>query len=216
MRHPASVLRAARTRTSAALAEWRPVRRTALRDVYEHRLPATREFARFGDGSWLVPPCEVIGPGAVSIGEAVIVLEHASLRVIGDHPGPPVLVLDDGVRLARFVTIVCEVSVHIGKGVLTSDAVTVLDTWRDHGPLGAAPGGLPLPPPSPVRVEDGAYLGYGCTIGPGVRVGSGAFVGEGAVVLDDVPDHAVVYGNPALLTRRYDEASASWSGERWP
>jgi acetyltransferase-like isoleucine patch superfamily enzyme len=32
-----------------------------------------------------------------------------------------------------------------------------------------------------------------------VRVGAGAYVGEGAVVLDDVPDGAVVLGNPAAV-----------------
>ena len=32
-----------------------------------------------------------------------------------------------------------------------------------------------------------------------------AYVGEGAIVLEDVPAHAVVYGNPAQLTRSWTE-----------
>jgi acetyltransferase-like isoleucine patch superfamily enzyme len=36
---------------------------------------------------------------------------------------------------------------------------------------------------------------------PGVEIGEEAFVGAGAVVLDDVPPHTVVVGNPARQIR---------------
>ncbi len=46
-------------------------------------------------------------------------------------------------------------------------------------------------------VKHGATLGANCTIVCGVTIGSYAFVGAGAVVTKDVPDHALVVGNPA-------------------
>ena len=46
-------------------------------------------------------------------------------------------------------------------------------------------------------VRQGATLGANCTIVCGVTVGRYAFVGAGSVVTKDVPDHALVYGNPA-------------------
>ncbi len=46
-------------------------------------------------------------------------------------------------------------------------------------------------------VRYGATLGANCTIVCGVTIGRFAFVGAGAVVTRDVPDHALVYGNPA-------------------
>lgn len=49
----------------------------------------------------------------------------------------------------------------------------------------------------PTLVRRGASLGANCTIVCGVTVGRFAFVGAGAVVTRDVPDHALVYGNPA-------------------
>lgn len=52
------------------------------------------------------------------------------------------------------------------------------------------------------RVRRGASLGANCTILPGVTIGAGAMVGAGAVVLDDVPPHTVVVGNPARSVRR--------------
>ena len=46
-------------------------------------------------------------------------------------------------------------------------------------------------------VKKGATLGANCTIICGHSIGRYAFVGAGAVVTLDVPDHALVVGNPA-------------------
>ena len=51
----------------------------------------------------------------------------------------------------------------------------------------------------PTLVKRGASLGANCTIVCGITVGSYAFVGAGAVVTKDIPDHALVYGNPAIV-----------------
>jgi dTDP-4-amino-4,6-dideoxygalactose transaminase/acetyltransferase-like isoleucine patch superfamily enzyme len=49
----------------------------------------------------------------------------------------------------------------------------------------------------PTRVKRGATIGSGATILCGITIGTGALVGAGAVVTKDVPDHTIVYGNPA-------------------
>ncbi|MGH7853815.1 MAG: Gfo/Idh/MocA family oxidoreductase, partial [Candidatus Binatia bacterium] len=51
----------------------------------------------------------------------------------------------------------------------------------------------------PTLVRHGATLGANCTIVCGVTIGRYAFVGAGAVVTRDVPDFALVVGNPARL-----------------
>jgi len=51
----------------------------------------------------------------------------------------------------------------------------------------------------PTIVREGATLGANCTILCGHTIGRFAFVGAGAVVIDDVPDFALVAGNPAGL-----------------
>ncbi len=49
-------------------------------------------------------------------------------------------------------------------------------------------------------VRKGATLGANCTIVCGHTIGRYAFIGAGAVVTRDVPDHALVVGNPAQQT----------------
>ncbi len=46
-------------------------------------------------------------------------------------------------------------------------------------------------------VKKGATLGANCTIVCGITIGSYAFIGAGAVITRDVPDFALMVGNPA-------------------
>ncbi len=48
-------------------------------------------------------------------------------------------------------------------------------------------------------VKKGASIGANATIVCGVTLGRYCFVGAGSVVTHDVPDYALVYGNPARL-----------------
>jgi UDP-2-acetamido-3-amino-2,3-dideoxy-glucuronate N-acetyltransferase len=48
-------------------------------------------------------------------------------------------------------------------------------------------------------VKNGASVGGGAVVLPGVTIGRFAMVGSGSVVTRDVPDHGLVYGNPARL-----------------
>lgn len=56
----------------------------------------------------------------------------------------------------------------------------------------------------PILVKKGAWIGARAIILPGVCVGKYAIVGAGAVVTKDVPDYAVVVGNPAHVIRMLD------------
>ena len=49
------------------------------------------------------------------------------------------------------------------------------------------------------KVGKRASIGSGATILPGLSIGEGALVGAGSVVTRDVPDFAIVAGNPAKV-----------------
>lgn len=56
----------------------------------------------------------------------------------------------------------------------------------------------------PVVIKEGAWIGFNAIIMKGVTIGKGAVVGAGSVVTKDVPDFAVVAGNPARIIKYTD------------
>jgi acetyltransferase-like isoleucine patch superfamily enzyme len=51
-------------------------------------------------------------------------------------------------------------------------------------------------------VKRGASIGTSTTILCGVTIGENAIIGAGSVVTRDVPDNAIVAGNPARMMRK--------------
>jgi UDP-2-acetamido-3-amino-2,3-dideoxy-glucuronate N-acetyltransferase len=58
----------------------------------------------------------------------------------------------------------------------------------------------------PTLVKKGASIGTSVTILCGVTIGENAIVGAGSVVTKNVPDNAVVAGNPARVLRKMEAA----------
>lgn len=58
----------------------------------------------------------------------------------------------------------------------------------------------------PIVIRQGAWIGAGATILPGVTVGKYAIVGAASVVTHDVPNYAVVVGNPAKVIKTLDSS----------
>ena len=65
----------------------------------------------------------------------------------------------------------------------------------------------------PPIFKDGCSVGAGAVILPGVTIGEGAVVGAGCVVTSNVPDHAVVVGNPSKIIRIANPLNEQ--GELW-
>ena len=116
------------------------------------------------------------------IGAGCNVGEHAYVEggaVVGDG-----VTVKNGVLLWSGVTV--EDGVFLGPGaVFTNDA-----SPRAPYPKGRAGWRATL-------VRRGATVGANATVLSGLTIGRWAMVGAGAVVTGDVPDHALVVGNPA-------------------
>ena len=103
------------------------------------------------------------------------------------------LQIGDQVSLGR-----CEIALHdkvsIGRCAVINDGVVLLTA--SHG----------LSDPhfkhkkKPIVIGEYAWVATNAIILPGVTIGRGAVVGAGAVVRENVPDNAVVIGNPSLQT----------------
>lgn len=110
-----------------------------------------------------------------TIGADVTIGSHCNICncLIGDRVS-----IQTGCHITRGVTV--EDDVFIGPGV-----VTLNDKLR-----GGGANSFPT-------ICSGAKIGGGTVILPGVTIGRNALIGAGSVVTDDIPDGAVVIGNPA-------------------
>lgn len=88
--------------------------------------------------------------------------------------------------------------VQVGKHAIlntncTIDHDCVLEDYVHISPNVALAGG--------VTIGEGTHIGIGACIIPGVKIGKWCTVGAGAVVIKDIPDYAVVVGNPAKVIK---------------
>ncbi|WP_395074229.1 acetyltransferase [Flavobacterium sp.] len=52
-----------------------------------------------------------------------------------------------------------------------------------------------------VIINEGTQVGIGATIIQGIEIGKWVMIGAGAVIINDVPDYAVVVGNPGKVIK---------------
>ena len=124
----------------------------------------------------------------------------------------------DGSRVGAFVEIQknarvgrnCKISSHsfICEGVTIEDNVFIghgVTFINDAYPRATTPDGAPQTEKDwsvePTLVKKGASIGSGATILSNLVIGENALVGAGSAVTRDVPDNAIVAGNPARLLR---------------
>ena len=92
-------------------------------------------------------------------------------------------------------------NVTIGSNVMMGPNVTIYtqnhETKRTDIPM-ADQGFKVL---KPVIIGDDCWLGDSVIILPGVTIGNGCIIGAGSVVRKDIPDYAVVIGNPARIIK---------------
>lgn len=123
---------------------------------------------------------------------------------------PEVLSYGEGARLriGKFCSIAVKVQILLG-GEHRPDWVTTypFPPLSSDWPEAAGIEGTPVSK-GDVVIGNDVWIGHGATILSGVTIGDGAVVGAMAVVTKDVPDYAIVAGNPARVIRmRFDDAT---------
>lgn len=155
-------------------------------NVKIHPTAEVHETAEIGAGTSIWNNCQVrenasIGEGCI-LGKDVYV--DFGVR-IGDH-----VKIQNGALIYHGVTI--EDGVFVGPGAIFTN---------DKRPRAINPDGTLKSDADwevgDIRIGYGASIGAGAIILPQVSIGRFAMVAAGAVVTRDVPDHALMVGNPA-------------------
>ncbi|NUQ25848.1 MAG: N-acetyltransferase [Saprospiraceae bacterium] len=144
-----------------------------------HPTAIVDEGAQLGEGCKVWHFCHVM-PGAklgkgCNLGQNVFV---ANGVVLGDN-----VKVQNNVSIYEGVT--CEDDVFLGPSMVFTNVYNPRSAVNRKNEY------------LPTHVGKGATIGANATIVCGIRIGQYAFIGAGAVVNKDVPDHALVVGNPS-------------------
>lgn len=123
-------------------------------------------------------------------GKAVI---EPYCRLVGE---PKILVGDN-----FYVNAHCHLlgEINIGSNVMIGPKTVI---WaRDHGMKAGTPMKLQQHNKAPINIGDDVWIGAQVTILKGVTIGNGAVIAAAAVVTKDVPEKAIVAGNPAEVIK---------------
>jgi serine O-acetyltransferase len=92
-----------------------------------------------------------------------------------------------GLRIHHFGGIIFHPSARLGKNVTLYHDVTI----GDKGGYGGA-----------ATIDDNVLLGAGCKIIGELSIGKNSIIGANTVIVKDIPEDCIVYGNPAIVKRK--------------
>jgi UDP-2-acetamido-3-amino-2,3-dideoxy-glucuronate N-acetyltransferase len=157
-----------------------------VNNYFSHETAIINKKAIIGDGSKIWHYTHVLGGNIgknCSIGQNCFIADGS--------------IVGNGCKVQNNVSIysgvICEDNVFLGPSMVFCN---------DINPRAAFPKGGKY---MKTLVKTGASIGSNATILPGVTIGKHAFIGAGAVVVKDVPDYAVMVGNPARQISTIDE-----------
>lgn len=153
-----------------------------MKNYFAHETAVLDEGCRIGDGTRIwhfthVMAGAVVGKNCV-LGQNVMVANRVTL---GDN-----VKIQNNVSVYEGVT--CEDNVFLGPSAVFTNVINPRAFIERKHEF------------RPTLVKEGASIGANATIVCGHTIGRYALVGAGAVVTHDVPDYALVTGNPARQT----------------
>jgi acetyltransferase-like isoleucine patch superfamily enzyme len=157
----------------------------------------TRGVRELGRNVFVEPDVKLLRhPEKITLGNRVLLKEGA--RLCPTNPAASIII-GDWTTIGYHTFIFASSRIEIGNNCLIAPFCYLVDS--NHG---TAAGALIREQPmevKPIRIGDDVWLGNGVVVTSGVVIGSGAVVGARSLVLDNVPENAVVVGTPARIIR---------------
>ena len=107
-----------------------------------------------------------------------------------------IIIIGKGTFIANGTDIIAKEKISIGANCLIGARTTIIDS--DFHGINVSKRNTSGETKS-VFIDNNVWLGIGVTILKGVNIGYGAIVGAGTVVTKDIPNFAIVIGNPMKI-----------------
>lgn len=165
-----------------------------------------------GKKSFIIRPI-FFTPEFVIVKNNVQIWFHCRIQGVDLHMNAdysPRIIFDDHVSIQQNAHITCANRVEIGTNTAIAANVTITDINHPYEDVNVAPDAQPLEIKS-VLIGPNCKIYNNVTILPGVQMGKHCIVGANSVVRSgNYPDFSVIAGNPAVVLKRYDNASNMW------
>lgn len=152
-----------------------------MTDYFAHESSCIDDGARIGNGTKIWHFCHVMSTARIgercNIGQNVFIAADVK---IGDN-----VKIQNNVSL--YTGVIVEDDVFLGPSMVFTNVINPRSHVNRKDEY------------KTTLVQRGASIGANATILCGITLGRFCFVGAGAVVTRDIPDYALVYGNPARL-----------------
>jgi len=150
----------------------------------------------------------------IKIGNEVFIGKDVWLNVSAlEEKDEPVLVIDDGAIVNAGAQISAKNLIHLERDTLISTGVLIQDHSHAYEDVTKPISKQGITEGGRIRIEQGSWIGRGaavlCTKGELV-IGRNCVVAANAVVMRSCPPYSVVFGNPAMVIRRYDFSKNKW------
>lgn len=136
------------------------------------------------------------------------------------------------IKIGKFVILqctrlVCNLFIQVDDHCMFSWGSVITDSWLMHDGLSHDQKRMMLEyasqsktrhieylQPQPVVIKENVWVGFEAIILPGVTVGRGAIIGSKAVIDADVPEYAVMVGNPGRIIRYLEPTDTADARQR--
>lgn len=150
-----------------------------------------------GSGTIVGGKVNMINPGNIRIGRESLILDQVYMRAGAEgyiHVG-------NNCAINSYAKIFGHGGVEIGNNSQVGPGALITTTSHDIRKAMKAEF-------RKVTIGDWAWVGANATVLPGITIGKYAVVGAGTIVTKDVPDFAIVVGNPGKVIGENEQAKA--------
>jgi len=170
------------------------LRRILVNPLLAALAPRMRYGVRSGDGSWR-PHSRISSDSVVESLERLQLGDHVFIGHFNFIDASGGLAIGEGVQITNYVS------------VLTHSTHRALRLERERYWGNPAPAGVER---AATSIGDWSFIGPHCTIAPGARIGQGVLVRAYSYVRGEVPDFAIVQGQPASLVGDVRDDDRAW------
>ncbi len=163
-----------------------------------------------GANSKIMYPFRVSNPDRITIGSDTFICEGSRIDCLDRNAHHNSISIGNRCYISYNFSVIAGADVIIGDDVLIASNVLIVSHNHGINPEENTSYLNQSLTCSPIRIEDGCWIGEKAQILSGVSIGKRSIIAAGAVVTKPVPAYSIVAGIPAKVIKQYNKDLHKW------